>query len=203
MPKAVRTVVFPVAGRGTRFLPVTKSVPKELLPIIDRPLIDYAVAEATAAGVTRPVFVNHNSKGAIENHFAADVKLEAALKAAGKTDQLALVRDVLPPGVTCSFVEQAEPLGLGHAVLCARELVGDEPFFVHLPDDLIRADTGCLQQMQDAFQSRNASLVAVESVPPEKTSSYGIAAVDSDDRLQQIVEKPAPADAPSNLGIRH
>ena len=201
MPGAVRTAVFPVAGRGTRFLPVTKSVPKELLPIVDKPLIQYAVEEAVAAGATRLVFVTHSSKSAIERHFQSDDELEQALAGKKQQDLLQLVRDITPSGVSFSYIEQPEPLGLGHAVLCARDAVGDEAFFVHLPDDLIRSPVGCLQQLLKHYEQHQSSVIAVEEVAPEKTRSYGIVALDNDNRLREIVEKPEPADAPSNLGV--
>ncbi len=201
MPGAVRTAVFPVAGRGTRFLPVTKSVPKELLPVVDKPLIQYAVEEAVAAGATELIFVTHSSKSAIERHFQSDKDLEQALAGDERQDLLQLVRDTVPSGVSFHYIEQPEPLGLGHAVLCARDAVGDEPFFVHLPDDLIRSPVGCLQQLLEHYQQHQSSVIAVEEVPPEKTRSYGIVAVDDDNRLHEIVEKPEPADAPSNLGV--
>ena len=201
MPKPVRTAVFPVAGRGTRFLPATKAVPKEMLPVVDKPLIQYAVEEAVAAGATRLVFVTHSSKGAIESHFNNHDDLENALVGAGKQDILAAVQGVLPNNVECVYVLQGEPLGLGHAVLCAKQAVGDEPFFVHLPDDMIRADKGCLTQLNDLYQQTGHSVVAVEIIPPEKTTSYGVAAVDAENRIQEIVEKPQPEDAPSNLGV--
>jgi UTP--glucose-1-phosphate uridylyltransferase len=201
MSKPVRTAVFPVAGRGTRFLPATKAVPKEMLPVVDKPLIQYAVEEAIAAGATRLIFVTHSSKGAIESHFDNHSELEEALRDAGKQDILAVLEGVLPRGVNCEYVLQGDPLGLGHAVLCARELVGDEPFFVHLPDDMIMAEQGCLSQLSDLYQQTGSSAVAVEIIPPEKTTSYGVAAVDAENRIQTIVEKPKPEVAPSNLGV--
>jgi UTP--glucose-1-phosphate uridylyltransferase len=201
MPKPVRTAVFPVAGRGTRFLPATKAVPKEMLPIVDKPLIQYALEEAFEAGATRMVFITHSSKRAIEDHFDQDEELERALEDAGKTEVLAAVRDVLPKGVSCIFIRQGEPLGLGHAVLCARPAVGDEPFFVHLPDDLILGTPGCLSEMAARYEQTGLSSIAVENVPREKTSSYGIVDVDNDERIRRIVEKPAPADAPSTLAV--
>jgi UTP--glucose-1-phosphate uridylyltransferase len=197
----VRTAVFPVAGRGTRFLPATKAVPKEMLPVVDKPLIQYAVEEAVAAGATKLVFVTHSSKGSIESHFDNHDDLEHALADSGKQDILAAVRGVLPDNVKCVYVLQGDPLGLGHAVLCARKAVGNEPFFVHLPDDMIRAPRGCLAQLNDLYQKTGSSVVAVETIPPEKTTSYGVAAVDSENRIQKIVEKPKPEDAPSNLGV--
>ena len=201
MPGAVRTAVFPVAGRGTRFLPVTKSVPKELLPVVDKPLIQYAVEEAVAAGATELIFVTHSSKSAIERHFQPDEDLERALAGNERQDLLQLVRDTVPAGVSFSYIEQPEPLGLGHAVLCARDAVGDEPFFVHLPDDLIHSRVGCLQQLLEHYQQHQSSVIAVEEVAPDQTRSYGIVAVDDANRLLEIVEKPEPADAPSNLGV--
>jgi UTP--glucose-1-phosphate uridylyltransferase len=201
MPQPVRTAVFPVAGRGTRFLPATKAVPKEMLPVVDKPLIQYAVEEAVAAGATRLVFVTHSSKGAIESHFESHDELEGALADSGKQDILAAVQGVLPDGVSCDYVLQGDPLGLGHAVLCAREVVGDEPFFVHLPDDMILADTGCLEQLAARYAETGCSVVAVEKIPPEKTTSYGVAAIDAASRISEIVEKPKPEDAPSNLGV--
>ena len=201
MPKPVRTAVFPVAGRGTRFLPATKAVPKEMLPVVDKPLIQYAVEEAVAAGATRLVFVTHSSKGAIESHFDSHDELEGALADSGKQDILAVIQGILPDDVSCEYVLQGDPLGLGHAVLCAREVVGNEPFFVHLPDDMIRAKTGCLTQLAARYAETGSSVLAVEKIPPEKTTSYGVAAIDKDSRISEIVEKPQPEDAPSNLGV--
>lgn len=201
MSKVVRTAVFPVAGRGTRFLPATKAVPKEMLPIIDKPLIQYGVEEAVEAGATRLVFITHSSKRAIEDHFDQDVELERALEGAGKLDILARVRDIVPQGVSCVFIRQGEPLGLGHAVLCARPAVGDEPFFVHLPDDLIIGERGCLAEMVEQYERTGASSIAVEEVPQDKTSSYGIVDIDAEGQLKQIVEKPAPEEAPSTLAV--
>jgi UTP--glucose-1-phosphate uridylyltransferase len=201
--RKVRAAVFPVAGRGTRFLPATKACPKEMLPIVDKPLIQYAVEEAVAAGATKLVFVTGASKRAIEDHFDSDTELERALTDAGKDDLLESIRNMVPSGVSCIYIRQGEPLGLGHAVLCARPAVGDAPFFVHLADDLIAAEPGCLQQMADEFADHGGSIVAVETVPPENTSSYGIVSVDETDRgrLSGIVEKPAPEDAPSNSAV--
>ena len=199
--KPVRTAVFPVAGRGTRFLPATKAMPKEMLPIVDKPLIQYAVEEAIQAGVTRLVFITGSTKRSIEDHFDRDPELERALESTGKLDLLGVVRNVLPSGVSCVYIRQGEPLGLGHAVLCARPAVGDEPFFVHLPDDLIRAPLGCLAQMRDSYAQHGASVLAVEDVPRERTGSYGIVDADASLRLRQIVEKPAPDKAPSTLAV--
>jgi len=199
----VRAAVFPVAGRGTRFLPATKASPKEMLPIVDKPLIQYAVEEAIEAGATKLVFVTGSSKRAIEDHFDTDSELEQALTDSGKDDLLRSIRDIVPPGVSCIYIRQGKPLGLGHAVLCARPAVGDAPFFVHLADDLIAGSPGCLSEMADDYADHGGSVVAVETVPPENTSSYGIVAVDENDRdrITQIVEKPAPGDAPSNSAV--
>ncbi|MEZ5566161.1 MAG: UTP--glucose-1-phosphate uridylyltransferase GalU [Gammaproteobacteria bacterium] len=201
MPSPVRTAVFPVAGRGTRFLPATKAMPKEMLPIVDKPLVQYAVEEALQAGVTRLVFVTGSSKRAIEDHFDRDPELERALSNSGKNDLLDVVRAILPSGVSCVYIRQGEPLGLGHAVLCARPAVGDEPFFVHLPDDLIRADVGCLSQLRQHHDKHGSSVIAVQEVPPNRTRDYGIVAVDDNNQLRQIVEKPAPEVAPSRLAV--
>lgn len=203
MGQKVKAAVFPVAGRGTRFLPATKASPKEMLPIVDKPLIQYAVEEAVAAGATKLVFVTGSSKRAIEDHFDTDPELERALTESGKDELLRSIQDIVPKGVTCVYIRQGEPLGLGHAVLCARPAVGDEPFFVHLADDLIAGQPGCLAQMADEHAEHGGSVVAVETVPRESTSSYGIVAVEDSDhsRITQIVEKPAPEDAPSNLAV--
>ncbi|MDA0706659.1 MAG: UTP--glucose-1-phosphate uridylyltransferase GalU [Proteobacteria bacterium] len=203
MQTRVRAAVFPVAGRGTRFLPATKASPKEMLPIVDKPLIQYAVEEAIAAGAEKLVFITGSSKRAIEDHFDSDAELESALTKAGKHDLVKLIRDIVPEGVTCIYIRQGEPLGLGHAVLCARPAVGDEPFYVHLADDLIDGDPPCLKQMAAEYARHGGSVIAVETVPANETSSYGIVAIDTanDNRITQIVEKPAPADAPSNLAV--
>jgi UTP--glucose-1-phosphate uridylyltransferase len=201
----IRTVVFPVAGRGTRFLPATKASPKEMLPIVDKPLIQYAVEEALEAGAERLIFITGSSKRAIEDHFDTDAELEHQLAASGKHDLLALVRDIVPPQATCIFVRQGVPLGLGHAVLCAKHVVGDEAFFVHLADDLIYSKVGCLQQMRTHFEKHGASVLGVETVPHDQTASYGIVAVQQEasgaQRVTRIVEKPKPKDAPSNLAV--
>jgi len=201
MTAPVRTAVFPVAGRGTRFLPATKAIPKEMLPIVDKPLIQYAVEEALEAGATRLIFITHSSKRAIEDHFDQDPELERALADAGKDEILERIKGVLPSGASCVFIRQGEPLGLGHAVLCAQPAVGDEPFFVHLPDDLIRGGKGCLAQMAEHFQVHGASSIAVEDVPRDKTSSYGIVDANGAQRIKRIIEKPAPQDAPSTLAV--
>jgi UTP--glucose-1-phosphate uridylyltransferase len=203
--KRIRTAVFPVAGRGTRFLPATKASPKEMLPIVDKPLIQYAVDEAIAAGAERLVFITGSSKRAIEDHFDTDAELERQLADSGKHDLLSLVRDVVPSRVTCIFIRQGVPLGLGHAVLCAEPAVGDEPFFVHLADDLIYSDVPCLKQMSQHFDKHGASVLGVETVPHDQTGSYGIVAVQTEksgaQRVTRIVEKPKPEDAPSNLAV--
>ncbi|MDH3577958.1 MAG: UTP--glucose-1-phosphate uridylyltransferase GalU [Gammaproteobacteria bacterium] len=203
MGQKVRAAVFPVAGRGTRFLPATKASPKEMLPIVDKPLIQYAVEEAIEAGATKLVFVTGSSKRAIEDHFDTDTQLEQALIESGKDELLASIRGIVPPGVACIYIRQGEPLGLGHAVLCARPAVGNEPFFVHLADDLIAGRPGCLAQMAAEHARHGGSVVAVETVPQENTSSYGIVAVDASDqeRITEIVEKPAPEDAPSDSAV--
>ncbi len=203
MGQKVSAAVFPVAGRGTRFLPATKASPKEMLPIVDKPLIQYAVEEAIEAGATKLVFVTGSSKRAIEDHFDTDSELERALIASGKDELLASIRGIVPPGVACIYIRQGEPLGLGHAVLCARPAVGNEPFFVHLADDLIAGSPGCLAQMAAEHGRHGGSVIAVETVPRKHTSSYGIVAVDASDqdRITEIVEKPAPEDAPSDSAV--
>lgn len=201
--QTVKAAVFPVAGRGTRFLPATKASPKEMLPIVDKPLIQYAVEEAIEAGATKLIFVTGSSKRAIEDHFDTDAELEEALTRSGKDELLNSIRDIVPAGVSCVYIRQGKPLGLGHAVLCARPAIGDEPFFVHLADDLIAGHPGCLAQMAAEHARHGGSVVAVETVPHEHTSSYGIVAVDDaeQDRITQIVEKPQPKDAPSNSAV--
>jgi UTP--glucose-1-phosphate uridylyltransferase len=174
-----------------------------MLPIVDKPLIQYAVEEAIAAGAEKLVFVTGSSKRAIEDHFDSDPILESALAQSGKHDVVQLIRDIVPEGVTCIYIRQGEPLGLGHAVLCARPAIGDEPFYVHLADDLIDGNPPCLKQMAAEYERHGGSVIAVETVPANETSSYGIVAIDAanDNRITQIVEKPAPADAPSNLAV--
>ena len=190
-----------MAGRGTRFLPATKASPKEMLPIVDKPLIQYAVEEAIEAGATKLIFVTGSSKRAIEDHFDTDAELEEALRASGKDELLHSIQEIVPKGVTCIYIRQGEPLGLGHAVLCARPAVGDEPFFVHLADDLIAGRPGCLSQMADEYARHGGSVIAVETVPRENTSSYGIVAIDDQHKITEIVEKPAPEKAPSNSAV--
>ena len=203
MGNKIRAAVFPVAGRGTRFLPATKASPKEMLPIVDKPLIQYAVEEAIDAGATKLIFVTGTSKRAIEDHFDADPELEQALTDSGKNELLESIQGIVPPGVSCIYIRQGKPLGLGHAVLCARPAVGDEPFFVHLADDLIAGDPPCLTQMASEHERHGGSVVAVETVPKQDTSSYGIVAIDeaNDHRITEIVEKPSPDKAPSNLAV--
>jgi UTP--glucose-1-phosphate uridylyltransferase len=203
--RKITKAVFPVAGLGTRFLPATKASPKEMLPIVDKPLIQYAVEEAVAAGITDLIFVTGRGKRAIEDHFDMAYELEAELARFGKNKLLKEVRGLLPDGVTCVYVRQAEALGLGHAVLCARHLVGDEPFAVILADDLIDAKVPVMKQMTELYEQRGSSVLAVQTVAREETASYGI--VSSEDptqkasRISGIVEKPKPEDAPSTLAV--
>ncbi|MEJ0039833.1 MAG: UTP--glucose-1-phosphate uridylyltransferase GalU [Gammaproteobacteria bacterium] len=201
----IRTAVFPVAGRGTRFLPATKASPKEMLPVVDKPLIQYAVEEALAAGASRLVFITGASKRAIEDHFDSDPELEALLEAQGKDDLLSTIRSVLPSYAACIYIRQPAPLGLGHAVLCAQPAVGDEPFFVHLADDLIRSEVACLKQMADVYAAKRSSVLGCELVPHKDTERYGIVEVEAQNsqtsRIRSIVEKPKPAEAPSNLAV--
>jgi UTP--glucose-1-phosphate uridylyltransferase len=202
----IRKAVFPVAGLGTRFLPATKTVPKEMLPIIDRPLIQYAVDEAVEAGCDTLVFVTNRYKHAVADYFDKAYELEQKLERAGKVEQLELIRNVLPTGVQAVFVTQAEALGLGHAVLCAKAVIGNEPFAVLLPDDLIwNRGAGALKQMADAAQASSASVIAVQDVPRAQTDSYGIVATDAfvgrQGRITAIVEKPSPETAPSSLAV--
>ena len=205
-PKSIiRTAVFPVAGRGTRFLPANKASPKEMLPVVDKPLIQYAVEEALAAGATRLVFITGASKRAIEDHFDSDQELEQLLERQGKSDVLNQIRSVLPSYASCIYIRQPAPLGLGHAVLCAQPAVGAEPFFVHLADDLIRSDVACLAQMAEVYEAKRASVLGVQVVPRADTDKYGIVAVEADksatSRVRSIVEKPKPQVAPSNLAV--
>jgi UTP--glucose-1-phosphate uridylyltransferase len=201
----IRTAVFPVAGRGTRFLPATKASPKEMLPIVDKPLIQYAAEEALAAGAEKLVFITGYAKRAIEDHFDKDHELEQELEQQGKQDLLDAVRGIVPSYASCIYIRQPAPLGLGHAVLCARPAVAHEPFFVHLADDLIDAAVPCLRQMAGAFEERQGSVLGVQHVEPHETDKYGIVAVEGiTERLSKvlrIVEKPRPDDAPSNLAV--
>jgi len=201
----VRHAIFPVAGLGTRFLPATKALPKEMLPVVDKPLVQYAVEEAYAAGVREMIFVTSRHKRAIEDHFDRTFELEDALERSGKTALLDVVRAVKPDDMECVFVRQPQALGLGHAVLCGRAIVGDHPFAVLLPDDLMIGTPPILAQMVEQFAARRASIIAVQEVPPEHTRRYGIVAGKAaGDRLvdvDKIVEKPAPEVAPSRLGV--
>lgn len=208
-PFRIRTAVFPVAGLGTRFLPASKVVPKEMLPVVDMPLIQYAANEAVEAGCTTLVFVVNRYKHAIADYFDTAYELEHRLEQKGKEDLLAVVRSTLPDGVRCVFVTQSEARGLGHAVLCALPVVGNEPFAVLLPDDLIwNRERGALAQMVEIAERECASVIAVEDVPREKTGSYGIVSLADESnregdvlRMSAIVEKPAPAQAPSTLAV--
>lgn len=198
----IRKAVFPVAGLGTRFLPATKANPKEMLPIVDKPLIQYAVEEAVAAGVTQLIFVTSISKRAIEDHFDSNFELETRLAERGKDDLLTIVKDILPQGVSCVYVRQPEQLGLGHAVLCAKDIVGNEPFAVLLADDLIDGNSkSCLQQMVNIYNQTDDSVLAVQKVAKEDTDKYGIVALDQQDCVTEIVEKPEPKDAPSDVAV--
>ena len=205
MRAKLRKAVFPVAGMGSRFLPVTKASPKEMLPIVDKPLIQYAVEEAAAAGITEMVFVTGRNKRAIEDHFDKAYELETELEKKNKTALLDMVRSVLPEGVRCIYLRQAEPLGLGHAVLCAQPVVGDEPFAVILADDLMDSKPPAMARMAEVFAREQASLLGVEEVPRDQTQSYGIVTIDKLQgdmaRIHSIVEKPKPAVAPSNLAV--
>lgn len=202
----ITKAIFPVAGLGTRFLPATKANPKEMLPIVDKPLIQYAVEEAMAAGITELIFVTNSSKRAIEDHFDSNYELEATLKERGKQDLLNIVKGILPDGVSCAYIRQKSPQGLGHAVLCAKQLIMNEPFAVLLADDLIDGGSDpCLKQMVQMFAEQQASIIAVEKIDPAETKKYGIVAVpNSKERLTAIngiVEKPQPDKAPSDLGV--
>jgi UTP--glucose-1-phosphate uridylyltransferase len=201
----VRKAVFPVAGLGTRFLPATKASPKEMLPIVDKPLIQYAVEEAVAAGITELIFVTGRGKRAIEDHFDKSYEIECELKARGKAALLETVQRIKPAHVECIFVRQPEPLGLGHAVLCAQKIIGDEPFAVLLADDLIDANPPVLTQMLERFDHYHCSLVAVEDIEREDSRAYGVVMGRPWDehvfRMSRIVEKPEPHEAPSTLGV--
>jgi UTP--glucose-1-phosphate uridylyltransferase len=204
MPR-LKKAVFPVAGFGSRFLPVTKASPKEMMPVVDKPLIQYAVEEAAAAGITDMIFVTGKHKRAIEDHFDKAYELETELERKGKDALLAQVREVLPEGVRCIYIRQAEPLGLGHAVLCAQPVVGDDPFAVLLADDLMDSQPPAMARMAQIFEAEGCSLLGVEEVPRDQTQSYGIVTIDKmtgdSARIHSIVEKPRPADAPSNLAV--
>jgi UTP--glucose-1-phosphate uridylyltransferase len=201
----IRKAVFPVAGLGTRFLPVTKASPKEMLPVVDKPLIQYAVEEAAAAGITEMIFVTGRGKRSIEDHFDKAYELESELASHGKIKLLKEIQSLLPDNLHYSYVRQSEALGLGHAVLCARPLVGDEPFAVVLADDLIDAEVPVLRQMIDLYEQHASSVVGVQNVPLEQTTQYGIVRPQSMGvrihRIADMVEKPLPENAPSTLGV--
>ena len=203
--KKVTKAVFPVAGMGTRFLPATKTSPKEMMPIVDKPLIQYAVEEAVAAGISDMIFVTGRSKRAIEDHFDKAYELESELERRGKTELLEFVRNLLPKHINCIYIRQAEALGLGHAVLCAKPVVNDEPFAVLLADDLLDGEPPVMRQMVDAHDYYNCSVLGVEEVPRDQTQRYGIVAAeplaDRVERIGAIVEKPKPEDAPSTLAV--
>lgn len=203
--KKITKAVFPVAGFGSRFLPATKASPKEMLPVVDKPLIQYAVEEAIAAGITDLIFVTGRNKRSIEDHFDVAYELETELELHNKRELLDLTRNILPAHVSCMYIRQTRTLGLGHAVLCAQPAVGNEAFAVILADDLIDSQPGPVEQMVQLYEQTGSSVLGVETVEPEKTGSYGIVEVRQlDDARQQIfniVEKPNPADAPSNLAV--
>ena len=205
MAKSIRKAVFPVAGLGTRFLPATKASPKEMLPVVDKPLIQYAVEEAVEAGVEVMVFVTGRNKTAISNHFDTAYELESELESRGKDKMLEVVRSIVPSHVSCVFIRQSMPLGLGHAVLCAEPVVGNEPFAVILADDLIHnGSKGCLSQMVEAFSTTGCSILGTEVIDPQETGSYGIVDTNGSEQLAEvkgIVEKPRPDEAPSNRAV--
>lgn len=205
MGKVIRKAIFPVGGMGTRFLPATKAIPKEMLPIVDKPLIQYAVEEAQAAGIENFIFVTGRGKHAIEDHFDYSFELDSMLEERGRSDMLETIRSWMPKPGQISYIRQMQPLGLGHAVWCARDLIGDEPFAVLLADDLVQSRTPCLKQMVDVQADVGGSVVGVMDVPREHTSRYGILDIekDADDlvSIRGLVEKPRPEDAPSTLSI--
>jgi len=206
MDLKVKKAVFPVAGLGTRFLPATKASPKEMLPIVDKPLIQYAVEEAVAAGIETMVFVTGRNKRAIPDHFDKAYELENELRQRGRTKTLKILEGIIPADVSCVFIRQAEALGLGHAVYCARPVIGDEPFAVILADDLVEdGNRGCMAQMTALFAKEQSSILGVERVDPAETKKYGIVETEAMTpcvgRLTSIVEKPEPEEAPSNLGV--
>lgn len=205
MPKPVRKAVFPVGGLGTRFLPATKAMPKEMLPVVDKPLIQYVVDEAVKAGIDEMIFVTGKGKTAIEDYLDQSPELETMLDGRGKEDLLAALRDSVPDGITITYTRQPQPLGLGHAVWCARRLVGNEPFAVLLADDLIKSDTPCMKEMVNAYNDVGGNILAVMEVPMEHTSRYGVVKPMEEPgelfRVSQVIEKPDPAEAPSNLAV--
>jgi len=203
--KKITKAVFPVAGMGSRFLPATKASPKEMMPVVDKPLIQYAVEEAVAAGITDMVFITGRNKRAIEDHFDKAYELEAELAMSGKEELLRLVREVIPAHINCIYIRQSEPLGLGHAVLCAQPVVQDEPFAVILADDLIDGEPPIVKQMADIFRQHQCSILGVQNVPREQSRQYGIVSstpLSADiEQVNAIVEKPKPEDAPSTLAV--
>ncbi len=203
--KKVTKAIFPVAGMGTRFLPATKSIPKEIMTLVDRPLIQYAIDEARAAGIKEFIFVTSRGKSALEDYFDHSPELENTLRKAGKTDLLEILKDTNMDSGAIAYVRQNRPMGLGHAVWCARRLVGDEPFAVLLPDDVIAADKPCLAQMVEAYEQTGGNVVAAMEVAPEKASSYGVLDIGEDMgaivRAKGMVEKPKQGEAPSNLAV--
>ena len=203
--KKVTKAVFPVAGQGTRFLPATKSIPKEIMTLVDRPLIQYAIDEARAAGIKEFIFVTSRGKSALEDYFDHSPELESTLKRQGKIELLEVLRDTNMDSGAIAYVRQNRPMGLGHAVWCARRLIGNEPFAVLLPDDVIASDKACLQQMIEAYSQTGGNMVAAMEVPPEKASSYGVLDIGEDMgsivQAKGMVEKPKPEDAPSNLAV--
>ena len=201
--RAIKKAIFPVAGLGTRFLPVTKASPKEMLPIVDKPLIQYAVEEAIAAGVEELIFVTSSAKRAIEDHFDRNFELEFALNEKNKLKELAMIKNIVPSHVNIAYIRQAEALGLGHAILCAQHLIGDEPFAVLLADDLIyHPEKSCLEQMVDVFHANNADgVLAIQTVQHNEVNQYGIVSVNADQRIKTVVEKPKPEETNSNLAI--
>lgn len=206
MSQKITKAVFPVAGLGTRFLPATKAIPKEMLPVVDKPLIQYAVEEAVAAGIDTMIFVSSRSKNAITDHFDKAYELEKELEAKNKGELLKLLKDIVPPNVSFVFIRQAEALGLGHAVYCARPVIGDEPFAVILADDMVEDGTrGCMAQMVELYKHKKTSILGVERINPSDTASYGIvktpATTDKYSPIELIVEKPKPEVAPSNLAV--
>jgi len=202
----INKAVFPVAGMGTRFLPATKANPKEMLPIVDKPLIQYSVEEAISAGITEIIFVINDTKQAIKDHFATNFELEKKLQEQGKQEFLNIIKNILPKNVSCVYVHQSEALGLGHAVLCAKEIVGNETFAVLLPDDLIDAgEHNCLQQLIDVYTQTNSSVIAVQQIQLEDSKKYGVIDFDGDFdssvKINKVVEKPESKNAPSNFGV--
>lgn len=203
--KKIRKAIFPVAGLGTRFLPATKASPKEMLPIVDKPLIQYAVEEAIAAGITELIFITSSSKRAIEDHFDSNYELEAKLAEAGKHDLLQIVKNILPKGITCIYLRQPDTLGLGHAVLCAQPLIDEEAFAILLADDLIDSSVSCLKQMLTVYIEKQHSVIAVQAIDPHASDQYGIIGYKQKkgrfSDISSIIEKPSFEEAPSNLAV--